>query len=128
MTDGKKVPECISVGSAQHPTTNIGKSYTSTAKQPAVNAKGVCDKTPEGLYYAEQWKRAKSLSDTNRPPVVLLTQWNEFIAMRFRTGDKTVPTPARCVQAARKATRTNPTSSMYTPPSTTATSSPPPIP
>lgn len=102
MTDGKKVPECISVGSAQHPTTNIGKSYTSTAKQPAVNAKGVCDKTPEGLYYAEQWKRAKSLSDTNRPPVVLLTQWNEFIAMRFRTGDKTGADPGKVRPGGKK--------------------------
>lgn len=94
VTDGVKVPECISVGSAQHPTTNIGKSY-SGGKQPSITAKGVCSKTPQGLYYAEQWKRAHSLSDAQRPPVVLLTQWNEFIAMRFRTGDKTGADPGK---------------------------------
>lgn len=94
VTDGVKVPECISVGSAQHPTTNIGKSY-SGGKQPTITAKGVCSKTPKGLYYAEQWKRAHSLSDAQRPPVVLLTQWNEFIAMRFRTSDKTGADPGK---------------------------------
>ncbi len=94
VTDGVKVPECISVGSAQHPTTNIGKSY-SGGKQLSITAKGVCSKTPQGLYYAEQWKRAHSLSDAQRPPVVLLTQWNEFIAMRFRTGDKTGADPGK---------------------------------
>lgn len=66
VTDCVKVPECISVGSAQHPTTNTGKSY-SNGKQPSVSAKGTCSKTPQGLYYAEQWKRAHSLSDALRP-------------------------------------------------------------
>ncbi len=53
MTNGKKVPECISVGTAQHATTNKGKSYTSTSGQPKVDAKGMCSSTPKGLYYAE---------------------------------------------------------------------------
>ena len=61
MADGRKVPECISVGSAQHPTTNTGKSY-SQGSQPQVSAQGVCDSTPMGLYFAEQWQRLQALA------------------------------------------------------------------
>jgi len=87
VRDGKKLPECISVGTAQHPSTGIGKSF-SGGKQPEVNGKGLCDLTPQGLYYAEQWRHARSLPDSLRPPVVFITQWNEFIAMRFPTADR----------------------------------------
>ena len=94
MADGRKVPECISVGSAQHPTTNTGKSY-SQGSQPQVSAQGVCDSTPMGLYFAEQWQRVHSLPYEERPPVVFLTQWNEFIAMRFTTGDHAGADPGK---------------------------------
>lgn len=94
VTNGKRVEECISVGTAQHPTTNIGKSFHG-GKQPAVNAKGLCSETPQGLYFAEQWSRARSFSEAKRPKVVFLTQWNEFIAMRFRTGDQSGADPGK---------------------------------
>lgn len=94
MKDGQRVPECISVGSAQHPTTNVGKSY-SGGKQPAVDECGLCETTPEGLYFAEQWRRVHELPEGERPPVVFLTQWNEFIAMRFITGDATGADPGK---------------------------------
>lgn len=99
--DGRKVPECISVGSAQHPTTNIGKSY-SNGSQPQVNAQGVCDLTPHGLYFAEQWKRIHELPEEERPPVVFLTQWNEFIAMRFISGDRKGADPGKVRPGALK--------------------------
>ncbi len=101
MVNGKKVPECISVGAAQHPTTNIGRSYHN-GKQPAIDAKGLCAETPQGLYFAEQWKRAHSLSDSERPDVVLITQWNEHIAMRFRTGDATGADPGKVRPGGKK--------------------------
>ncbi|MDE6527682.1 MAG: hypothetical protein K2L78_01375, partial [Muribaculaceae bacterium] len=94
MKNGKKVPECISVGSAQHPTTNVGKSY-SNGSQPQVNSRGVCETTPYGLYFAEQWKRLHELPDDQRPPVVFLTQWNEFIAMRFLSNDPAGADPGK---------------------------------
>lgn len=94
MKNGRKVPECISVGSAQHPTTNTGKSY-SNGSQPPVDIHGVCESTPKGLYFAEQWKRARELPESERPPVVFITQWNEFIAMRFISGDPSGADPGK---------------------------------
>lgn len=93
VTNNKRVYECISVSTAQHATTNIGKSYHN-GSQPAVNAKGLCSETSQGLYFAEQWKRANELT-TSRPTVVFITQWNENIAIRFRTGDSSGADPGK---------------------------------
>ncbi|MFK7910921.1 MAG: hypothetical protein AB8F34_09980 [Akkermansiaceae bacterium] len=70
--DAKK-PEQIVVATAEHPTTNIGKSYRrGKAVMPT--------KTPLGIYFAEQWDRALEVD----PEFLLVTQWNEWIAMRFK--------------------------------------------
>lgn len=83
--DGWKTKEQISVSTAQHATTKIGKSYHG-GRQPAIDAYGVCGDTPKGLYFAEQWKQAFAQD----PPIVMITQFNEWIATRFvakTTGD-----------------------------------------
>lgn len=77
---GQKKIEQISVSTAQHPTTGIGKSYHNGA-EPPVDKYGLCKETPYGLYFQEQMKQALKV----HPPVLLVTQWNEWIAMRFKT-------------------------------------------
>lgn len=65
-------PEQIVVATAEHPGTNIGKSYRrGKAIMPT--------KTPLGIYFAEQWERALEVD----PEFLLITQWNEWIAMKF---------------------------------------------
>lgn len=76
--------ECISVSTAQHAHSNIGKSFHN-GSQPAVNAEGLCTSTNYGYYHQEQWNRALSLSDASRPGRVFITQWNEWIGMRFHS-------------------------------------------
>ena len=78
-TGGKtKVTEQMSVSVAQHATTKIGKSYHG-GKQPAVDKYGMCADTPKGLYFQEQWDEAIRV----HPPLVMVTQFNEWIAMRL---------------------------------------------
>jgi hypothetical protein len=67
-------PEEISVAVAQHPVSNIGRSFQN-GKQPAPDQ----ERTDEGLCFQEQWNRALEVN----PAVVLVTGWNEWIAMRF---------------------------------------------
>ncbi len=71
-------PEQVSVSTAMHPSSKIGKSYHG-GKQPAYDKYGLCKETPEGLFFAEQWQQAHKL----HPPVVMITQWNEWMAQRF---------------------------------------------
>jgi hypothetical protein len=78
--NGNKVIEQITVGVAQHPSSGIGKSYHD-GKEPAVDKYGLCKETPYGLYFAEQWKQAKEIHPRN----VMITQWNEWMAMSFQT-------------------------------------------
>lgn len=92
--DGRAIPEAISVSAAQHATTAIGKSFHDGA-QPQVDQQGLCAETPQGLYFAEQWERALSLPDSLRVPVLMITQWNEHIAMRFISGDPTGADPGK---------------------------------
>ena len=77
---GHKKIEQISVSTAQHPSTGIGKSYHNGA-EPQVDKYGLCKETPYGLYFQEQMKQALKV----HPPVLMVTQWNEWIAMRFKT-------------------------------------------
>ena len=76
--NGSKKMEQITVGVAQHAHTKVGKSYHK-GRQPAVDKYGLCAETPQGLYFQEQWDEAHK----QHPPVVMITQFNEWIAMRF---------------------------------------------
>jgi len=67
-------PEQIAVCSAQHATSNIGRSFHNGAQPPP----GKTD-TARGLCFAEQWKRALEVD----PAFVFVTGWNEWIAQRF---------------------------------------------
>ncbi len=68
-------PEQISVALAEHPMSNIGRSFHD-GKQPEEKRSG------EGLYFSEQWKRALEVD----PEFVFITGWNEWVAMRFNDG------------------------------------------
>jgi hypothetical protein len=76
-SEAPDVPEQISVSVAHHPANPLGKSY-SGGSQPAVNESYETEYTDQGLQFAEQWKRALEVD----PPVVMITQWNEWIAQR----------------------------------------------
>lgn len=73
-----KKTEQISVSVAQHATTKVGKSYFN-GKEPYYDQYGLCKETPYGLYFQQQWSRAIDL----HPPVVMVTQFNEWMAQRF---------------------------------------------
>lgn len=79
-TDGTHKVEQLSVSTAQHPVSKIGKSYHN-GSEPSFTKYGVClgKNTSKGFYYEEQWKRAHEV----RAPVLMITQFNEWIAMRF---------------------------------------------
>ncbi len=78
-----KIPEQLSVSTAHHPSNPLGKSY-SNGKQPAVDKDYLTDFTDLGLQFQEQWKRVFEVN----PQVVMITQWNEWIAQRFiKEGD-----------------------------------------
>jgi hypothetical protein len=70
-------PEQIAVSVAQHPFSTTGTSYHNN-NQPAVNSQYTTDFTGQGLHFAEQWRRALDVD----PPVIMVTQWNEWIAQR----------------------------------------------
>ena len=74
-----EAPEQISVCTAQHATSNIGRSFHAGA-QP------LPDKVaPErGLCFAEQWRRALKVD----PEFIFITGWNEWIAQRFIKADR----------------------------------------
>ena len=65
-------PEEICVCVAQHPMTNIGRSFHD-GKEPDV------PKPAEGIYFADQWKRALEVD----PKFIFVTGWNEWVAQRF---------------------------------------------
>lgn len=72
--DSADIPEQMPVGVAEHPHGQIGKSYSydkGAQTQPF--------QTPKGIYFEEQWKYALEAD----PEFILITQWNEWIAMRF---------------------------------------------
>lgn len=80
--DGQVI-EQVSVSVSQHPYSKIGKSYHA-GKQPPFDKYGLCKETPYGYYFEEQWKQALKL----HPKVVMLTQWNEWMAQRFQINNK----------------------------------------
>lgn len=75
---GRRVYEQMSVSAAQHPYSKIGKSYRN-GRQPAVDKYGLCSRTPWGDYLSEQFAQATRA----RVPVLMITQWNEWMAQRF---------------------------------------------
>ena len=79
---GKSVPEQLSVSVSQHATSKVGKSYHN-GKEPQLNRYALCDSTGYGLYFEEQWKEAHRM----HPPVLMVTQFNEWTAQRFLVKD-----------------------------------------
>jgi hypothetical protein len=75
--ESKEKPEEISVAIAEHPTSNVGRSFHDS-KQPAPDSL----QSKEGLYFSEQWKRVLQVD----PEFVFVTGWNEWVAMRFSNG------------------------------------------
>jgi hypothetical protein len=67
-------PEQMAVCVAQHPTSNIGRSFHDGKEPPPDQARPA-----EGLCFAEQWRRALEVD----PEFVFITGWNEWIAQRF---------------------------------------------
>ncbi len=76
------IPEYISVTTAQHPHGQfaIGKSTGANRENPPVYS-------TEGTYFNLQWQRALEVD----PPVIGITQWNEFLAQRFVHPDPRQP-------------------------------------
>ncbi len=68
----KEQPEQISVAMAEHPVSNIGRSFHNGRQPEEV-------RSADGLYFTEQWKRALEVD----PEFVFVTGWNEWVAMRF---------------------------------------------
>jgi len=67
-------PEAMPVCAAQHPTSNIGRSFHN-GKQPPPD--GIASE--KGLCFSEQWQRALDVD----PEFVFITGWNEWVAQRF---------------------------------------------
>lgn len=76
-------PEQVVVCTAEHPDTNRGKSFHD-GSNPKPYRSGL------GLYFAEQWKHALKVD----PEFVFITQWNEWIAMRFTKAEINRPSYA----------------------------------
>ncbi len=68
-----EVPEMICACVAQHPISNIGRSFHD-GKQPGASEL----QTASGPYFSEQWKRALEVA----PPFLFVTGWNEWVAQR----------------------------------------------
>ncbi len=72
------IPEQITVSVAHHPMNPLGKSYHN-GEQPSILDDYTTPYTDHGLQFAEQWERALEVD----PQVLMVTQWNEWIAGRF---------------------------------------------
>jgi len=82
----KGIVDQVPVAVASHPVSNIGNSY-SNGQEPASNEYKLTPFTGQGRHFAEQWKRVFEL----QPKVVMITQFNEWMAQRFITGEKASP-------------------------------------
>jgi len=86
-TKDSLTPEQIPVSVAGHPgrskDDNFGNSR-SKGKQPTINKDYLTEFTGQGLHFQEQWDRALEVN----PEVVMVTQWNEWLAQRFIWGEK----------------------------------------
>ncbi|WP_276090117.1 hypothetical protein [Pedobacter sp. JY14-1] len=68
-------PEQISVSIAEHPMSNIGRSFHD-GREP------VNPRSEKGFYFNEQWVQALAVD----PEFIFITGWNEWVAMRFDDG------------------------------------------
>jgi hypothetical protein len=67
--------EMVPVAIGQHPLSNIGRSFHD-GQQPPTNEYDQTAFTPQGMHFAEQWKRAFEVD----PEFIFLTGWNEWAA------------------------------------------------
>ncbi len=82
--------EQMSVAKGSHPTINVGSSYVvnnfsgafpgGDGYQPPVDKFYLCKETGKGAYFESQWQNTLS----KYPQVVMITQWNEWIAGCFK--------------------------------------------
>ena len=68
-------PEYVPVAVAQHPLSNIGRSFKDGV-EPERNEYDVTPVTDRGLYFDQQWQRALEVD----PEFVFVTGWNEWTA------------------------------------------------
>jgi hypothetical protein len=71
-------PEQISVCVAQHPVSDIGRSFHN-GKEPPLNTDLIAADVDKGVYFSDQWRRALEVN----PEFVFVTGWNEWVAQRF---------------------------------------------
>lgn len=71
--------EQVAVSVAFHPANPRGQSWTTAKDQPPVNASYTTEFTGRGLHAQEQWDQALKIN----PKVIMVTQWNEWLAQRF---------------------------------------------
>ena len=81
--------ECVAVATAQHATTNIGRSYHASRQPPPAEWH-----SDAGLFFHEQWHHALP----QNPEFIFITSWNEWIAQRF-VSDGTMPFLGRVLPA-----------------------------
>ncbi len=74
--------EMMPVAVAQHPLSNIGRSFHDF-HQPETNVYDVTPMTSNGLFFQEQWDRALEID----PEFVFVTGWNEWSAGRQVMGN-----------------------------------------
>lgn len=72
------VADQLPVSTASHASNSTGKSFHQ-GRQPSVGPDYMTADTHRGLFFEEQWTRAHEVD----PKVLMITQWNEWIAMRF---------------------------------------------
>jgi len=73
--------EMMPVAAAQHPLSNIGRSFHNF-RQPETNEFDITPDTDKGLFFQEQWDRALEVD----PEFVFVTGWNEWSAGRQKMG------------------------------------------
>lgn len=83
--ESRSKPEQISVCIAPHPIDGKGRSATGGQRDPAPGPDQL--RTGEGIYAAQQWKRALEVD----PPFILVTGWNEWVAQRQTWGKPSKP-------------------------------------
>jgi len=79
--ENPKEKEMMPVAVAQHPLSNIGRSFRNF-HQPETNEFDVTPDTDKGLFFQEQWDRALEID----PEFVFVTGWNEWSAGRMQMG------------------------------------------
>ena len=67
--------EFVPVAVAEHPLSNIGRSFYNGVQPPA-NRYDATEDTDKGLYFEQQWQRALEVD----PEFVFVTGWNEWTA------------------------------------------------